>query len=87
MQSRCGYHSPYIFLFFPSITEGIVSYSMPQGDVFDKIDVIDESYDGIEENGYLKGKKQALNLNRLGNWHFSIPFEFNIISIIVFTVT
>ena len=60
---------------------------MPQGDVFDKIDVIDESYDGIEENGYLKGKKQALNLNRLGNWHFSIPFEFNIISIIVFTVT
>ena len=35
---------------------------MPQGNVFDKIDVIDESYDGIEENGFQKGKKGTLNL-------------------------
>jgi hypothetical protein len=37
------------------ITEGVVSYSLPQGDVLDDIDLIDDMYDGISDNGFLKG--------------------------------
>ena len=29
---------------------------MPQGDVFRSGDLIDETYDGIVENGFLKGR-------------------------------
>ena len=51
------YSSKHIHLFFLiQITEGVVSYSMPQGDVFRSGDLIDETYDGIVENGFLKGR-------------------------------
>lgn len=36
--------------------EGVTSYSAPQGDVFRNGDMIDETYDGIIENGFLKGE-------------------------------
>lgn len=46
-------------------TAGVVSYSAPQGDVFRSVDLIDESYDGIIENGFLKGEQQFLRFYSL----------------------
>ncbi len=45
----------YLFL------DGPISYSIPQGDKrgYD-IQFIDETYDGFNENGTLKGKKNSL---------------------------
>ncbi len=45
-----------IQIIYLRFTEGVVSYSGPQGDVFRNNDLIDETYDGIVENGFLKGK-------------------------------
>ncbi|XP_046642045.1 discoidin domain-containing receptor 2-like [Daphnia pulicaria] len=46
--------------------EGVVSYSGPQGDVFRNSDLIDETYDGIVENGFLKGGLGQLLDGRVG---------------------
>ncbi|XP_045034749.1 discoidin domain-containing receptor tyrosine kinase B isoform X1 [Daphnia magna] len=46
---------------------GVVSYSAPQGDVFRSVDLIDESYDGIIENGFLKGGLGQLTDGRVGS--------------------